>query len=51
MGVTTQLNFFINLNKFIRICINPEGFIRRKFCSLDLFFFDLVTKRGKADLI
>ena len=52
MGVTTQLNFFINLHKFIRICINPEGFIRRKFCSLDFFFwFGYKEGKGRLNLI
>ena len=45
LKVKTQLNFFLNLNKFTRICINPGGFIQRKvlsvesFCCVGFFFF------------
>lgn len=45
LKVKTQLNFFLNLDKFSRICINPGGFIERKvlsvesFCCVGFFFF------------
>ena len=37
LKVKTQLNFFSNLNKFTRICINPGGFIQRKVLSVESF--------------